>query len=298
MTADEVVEKQIEETLRQFMKDCGDFEWETGLRRKFYGARDKLIKLISGVLVPQTEKCRHKWSRDGERCVKCGKKDWMEESNPKRPVSEDQLYQENDCHCAESHRLKLTLKERDTENQQLRAEIESLKKEKEMWSQSLGTSGSERDCGHFVMDVLSFCPVCSEISTLTQEKEALEARVKELELDLAHLNWICECKILHSNEESACPKCLCCNPGVGKIQALESKLEKAMDVVDYAMHTGMCILASRSAGRPTENGGYEMMYGWGERAKWYQTRPVDETPKCNCGLDDALTAFEQEGEKK
>ena len=73
-----------------------------------------------------------------------------------------------------------------------------------------------------------------EIQQLKAEKEALEARVKELELDLAHLNWICECKILHSNEESACPKCLCCNPGVGKIQALESKLEKAMKVVEAA----------------------------------------------------------------
>lgn len=103
-----------------------------------------------------------------------------------------------------------------------------------------------------------------EIQQLKAEKEALEERVKELELDLAHLNWICECKILHSNEESACPKCLCCNPGVGKIQALESKLSKAMKVVDAAKDID-------------DYGTHE---GWMD------------------ALHDALTAFKQEGGEK
>ena len=104
-----------------------------------------------------------------------------------------------------------------------------------------------------------------EIQQLKAEKEALEARVKEFELDLAHINWICECKILHSNEESACPKCLCCNPGVGKIQALESKLEKAMKVVEAAKK----FIDADNA----------------HEGDWD-------------ALVDALTAFEKEGEKK
>lgn len=37
-------------------------------------------------------------------------------------------------------------------------------------------------------------------------------------------------------------------------------------------------------GGPTEDGGYRQKY----KGKWYQSKPVDETPKCDCGLDDLM----------
>jgi hypothetical protein len=40
-------DEMVEKILRQFMKDCENFTWETGLRRKFYGAQDKIIKILS-----------------------------------------------------------------------------------------------------------------------------------------------------------------------------------------------------------------------------------------------------------
>jgi len=40
------LDEPLEKLLRQFMKDCADFEWETGLRRKFYGLRDNIKKLF------------------------------------------------------------------------------------------------------------------------------------------------------------------------------------------------------------------------------------------------------------
>lgn len=53
---------------------------------------------------------------------------------------------------------------------------------------------------------------------------------------------------------------------------------------EYLEHTRDCNCSQFSAGRPTEDGGYEQKFA----GKWYRTRPIDETPKCNCGLDAAL----------
>lgn len=52
-------------------------------------------------------------------------------------------------------------------------------------------------------------------------------------------------------------------------------------MVVYMQHDTHCIRLRREAGEPTENGYREKYDG-----KWYQSRPVDETPKCNCGMDD------------
>lgn len=54
----------------------------------------------------------------------------------------------------------------------------------------------------------------------------------------------------------------------------------------YCEHKNDCIVALMEAGRPTENGGYEEKY----KGKWYQSRPVDETPKCDCGVEDIFAA--------
>lgn len=58
---------------------------------------------------------------------------------------------------------------------------------------------------------------------------------------------------------------------------------------DYGCHKETCILSLWLEGEPTKDGGYRSMYG----GKWYQTKPVDETPECNCGFSKALSAIEE-----
>lgn len=58
---------------------------------------------------------------------------------------------------------------------------------------------------------------------------------------------------------------------------------------DYVIHDSSCILSQQCAGEPTADGGYRMKYG----EKWYQTKPIDETPKCQCGLDETLSAYDR-----
>lgn len=57
------------------------------------------------------------------------------------------------------------------------------------------------------------------------------------------------------------------------------------EILAYTQHDNDCILSMFEAGRPIANGGYEQKY----KGKWYQSRPVDKTPKCECGLDDIRT---------
>lgn len=64
--------------------------------------------------------------------------------------------------------------------------------------------------------------------------------------------------------------------------ALIEELQKALE--NYGNHLDDCVLTYWEAGEPTKDGGYRTMY----EGKWYQTRPVDETPKCECGFDGAL----------
>ena len=49
----------------------------------------------------------------------------------------------------------------------------------------------------------------------------------------------------------------------------------------YAQHEDDCILSRWEGGEPTPDGGYRSKFA----GKWYQSKPIDETPKCNCGLD-------------
>ena len=66
-----------------------------------------------------------------------------------------------------------------------------------------------------------------------------------------------------------------------------SKLERVID--DYANHVPECVLSQWSQGEPTPNGGYRVMYA----GKWYQSKPIDETPECDCGFDAALRETEE-----
>ena len=61
------------------------------------------------------------------------------------------------------------------------------------------------------------------------------------------------------------------------------KKEEIKELIGYTTHDGDCILSQLEAGEPTKNG-YRQKYA----GKWYQSRPIDKRPKCNCGLDDLI----------
>ena len=60
-------------------------------------------------------------------------------------------------------------------------------------------------------------------------------------------------------------------------------------LIAYVSHTNKCILSFWEAGEPTKDGGYRTKF----KGKWYQSKPVDETPKCDCGLDEAIKRAEE-----
>ena len=72
-----------------------------------------------------------------------------------------------------------------------------------------------------------------------------------------------------------------------QIEALLARLEAAENRFDSLAHENDCILSLWCAGEPTPDGGYRSKYG----EKWYQTKPVDESPKCNCGLDEKFNEW-------
>lgn len=59
-------------------------------------------------------------------------------------------------------------------------------------------------------------------------------------------------------------------------------------------HHWSCNRADFRGGRPTESGGYEFNYG----GTWYESRPVDRTPKCDCEIGEALARFDAMKEGK
>jgi len=75
--------------------------------------------------------------------------------------------------------------------------------------------------------------------------------------------------------------CECYNERHKEVSKLKSQADA---LLDYVTHTDRCILSFWEAGEPTQDGGYRMKFA----GKWYQSRPIDETPKCNCGLDEIM----------
>lgn len=61
----------------------------------------------------------------------------------------------------------------------------------------------------------------------------------------------------------------------------------AEGMAKYTDHTNRCIRHFEEAGEPTPDGGYRLKI----LGKWYQSKPFDETPKCDCGLGDLLAAW-------
>ena len=75
------------------------------------------------------------------------------------------------------------------------------------------------------------------------------------------------------------------------IDKLKAKASIAEEMAEYISHDLKCILSQWQQGGPTPDGGYRAMYA----GKWYQSKPVDETPKCNCGLGDLWAKWKELG---
>lgn len=72
-----------------------------------------------------------------------------------------------------------------------------------------------------------------------------------------------------------------------KLQSLLARLEAHERLDEWLEHSQECIRTMWCAGQPTAGGGYEEKFG----DKWYQSKPIDKTPKCTCGLDKTLEAW-------
>ena len=71
----------------------------------------------------------------------------------------------------------------------------------------------------------------------------------------------------------------------GELEALVKMVEVlAYSLEEFGEHRHDCIRPFISAGRPTESGGYELCV----KGEWFEKRPVDKTPKCECGFDNAM----------
>jgi hypothetical protein len=80
-----------------------------------------------------------------------------------------------------------------------------------------------------------------------------------------------------------------CDCQLKRMADLERRLALATEALEeWGCHAQVCVLALWEAGEPTEGGGYRSKFA----GKWYQTRPVDETPKCDCGFEEALAQLE------
>ena len=66
-----------------------------------------------------------------------------------------------------------------------------------------------------------------------------------------------------------------------------SRLQEAL--CNYGCHDEDCVAGQWRAGRPTDDGGYETLFGYGKQEKWYQR---GQWPECTCGFADALKQSE------
>lgn len=71
-----------------------------------------------------------------------------------------------------------------------------------------------------------------------------------------------------------------------RIVELYETIERLRDALyEYGVHGVRCLAGQRRAGRPTVDGGYETLYGYGVHERWY---PSGESPECTCGLNAVL----------
>lgn len=74
------------------------------------------------------------------------------------------------------------------------------------------------------------------------------------------------------------------------LEALLARLEAIERMERYLTHDDTCILNYQEAGEPTSDGGYRTKF----KGKWYQSKPIDETPQCDCDLEEAYKAWRKE----
>lgn len=56
-------------------------------------------------------------------------------------------------------------------------------------------------------------------------------------------------------------------------------------LANYGTHDADCVAGQSRAGRPTEDGDYETLYGYGPNERWCRR---GESPPCTCGFQAAL----------
>jgi hypothetical protein len=76
---------------------------------------------------------------------------------------------------------------------------------------------------------------------------------------------------------------------IDRLAAENKALREALD--NYGDHSAGCVVGEFRAGRPTADGGYESLYGYGKNEKWYQR---DEELVCTCGLYQARAALNKQ----
>ena len=76
---------------------------------------------------------------------------------------------------------------------------------------------------------------------------------------------------------------------IALIDKLKKENEKLQGIINnYVTHGELCILTRLESGEPTADGGYRQKFA----GKWYKARPMEETPKCNGGLEEFLRGGE------
>ena len=63
---------------------------------------------------------------------------------------------------------------------------------------------------------------------------------------------------------------------------------RCSELTEYCVHERDCLCSQWREGRPTKDGDYETLYGYGNRTKWYRR---NEKPECSCGLNKILDAI-------
>lgn len=123
------------------------------------------------------------------------------------------------------------------------------------------------------------------IIALEQENKSLKAELKEM--TEFRNDWEKKSHFQEKQMNKAMIERENAHDHLQKLQAtngdLTDKVDKLKKVAPYAAHERDCIIMRWEAGEPTTDGGYRSQYA----GKWYQVRPVDETPRCTCGFDEA-----------
>ena len=81
-----------------------------------------------------------------------------------------------------------------------------------------------------------------------------------------------------------------------KNQIENDRLRGLVDsLVEFTEHDSKCLCSQWREGRPTTDGGYETLYGYGKQEQWYERGNL---PECSCGLSDALAKIAEFKESK